>query len=262
MSRIFDKRKLILLTNDDGIDAEGLRAARQSLSRIARVVVFAPRTERSGSSHSFTLRRPLEVVWKDRGTASVDGTPTDCVMLAVRGLLPHPPDLIVSGINHGPNLGDDVTYSGTVAAAMEGTLLGIPSIACSVTDWRKARFRVASRFLELLAAQVLQRGIPRNTLLNVNVPNLPRGAIKGVRFTRLGKRIYRDVIVKRSDPRGRTFYSIEGDDPGWKREPGTDFAAIEEDMISVTPFHLDLTHHATVQRLKTWERLLFRELRA
>jgi 5'-nucleotidase len=262
VSRIFDNRRLVLLTNDDGIDAEGLQAARRNLSRIANVVVLAPRTEKSGASHSFSLRKPLEVIWRDAGTASVDGTPTDCVMLAVRGLLPRKPDLVVSGINHGPNLGDDVTYSGTVAAAMEGTLLGIPSIACSVTDWRRARFRSASKFLELLASQVLRRGVPRNTLLNVNVPNLPLQRIRGVRFTRLGKRIYRDVIVKRTDSRGRMFYSIEGDDPGWMREPGTDFAAIEEDMISITPFHLDLTHHAAVQKLKAWEGPLFRELRA
>lgn len=262
MARVFDKLKLILLTNDDGIDAEGLRAARRSLAGAARVVVFAPRSERSGASHSFSLRKPLEVVWRDADTVSVDGTPTDCVMLAVRGLLPRKPDLVVSGINHGPNLGDDVTYSGTVAAAMEGTLLGIPSIACSVTDWRRSRFQVAAKFLGILATQVLRRGLPRNTLLNVNVPNLPRRRIRGVRFTRLGKRIYRDVVVKRADPQGRTFYSIDGEDPGWKREPETDFAAIEEDMISVTPFHLDLTHHAAVQRLMTWEQPLFRELRA
>lgn len=262
MTRIFDNRKLILLTNDDGIEAAGIQVARRALEKVGTVVVFAPRSERSGASHSFSLRQPLEVIWKDADTVSVDGTPTDCVMLAVRGLLPRKPDLVVSGINHGPNLGDDVTYSGTVAAAMEGTLLGIPSIACSVTDWRKAKFHVAARFLGSLATLVLKRGLPRNTLLNVNVPNLPGHRIRGVRFTRLGKRIYRDVVVKRTDPQGRTFYSIDGEDPGWMREAGTDFAAIEEGLISVTPFHLDLTHHAAVQKLMTWEKFLFRELRS
>lgn len=255
-------RKLILLTNDDGIDAPGLGAARRELSKVGRVVVFAPKSERSGASHSFSLRKPLEIVWRDAATVSVDGTPTDCVMFAVRGLLKEKPSLVVSGINHGPNLGDDITYSGTVAAAMEGALLGIPAIACSVTDWRKAKFGVAARFLARLSARVLRHGLPKGTFLNVNVPNLSRSRIAGVRITRMGKRVYRDVIVKQTDPSGRILFSIDGEDPGWKREPGTDFAAIEEDQISVTPFHLDLTHHAAAQKLRTWEGTLFGELRA
>ncbi|MCU0607109.1 MAG: 5'/3'-nucleotidase SurE [Candidatus Edwardsbacteria bacterium] len=251
------KRKpLILITNDDGIDAAGIRHLRRALDRLGETVVFAPKSEKSGASHSFSLRKPLEVVWRDTRTVSVDGTPTDCVMLAVRGLMPRRPDLVVSGINHGPNLGDDVTYSGTVAGAIEGTLLGIPSLAVSSVDWTKPKFTAAAAVAARVAAMVLRRGLPRNTLLNVNVPSVAPGAIKGYRVTRLGKRIYRDVIVEKRAPDGRKYFMIDGADPDWEREAGTDFAAIERGLVSITPFHLDWTNHRAIEGLKRWERCL------
>lgn len=244
------KKPVILITNDDGIDAQGIQALRRGLSRIADTRVFAPMSQKSGASHSFSLRKPLEVVWRDRTTAAVDGTPTDCVMLAVRGLLGERPDLVVSGINHGPNLGDDVTYSGTVAGAMEGTLLGIPSIAVSCVSWNECRFRSAVHYAVRVARQVLKRGLPRNTLLNVNVPNAALGSIKGVRFTKLGKRIYRDMIVETKRPDGRQYFMIDGADPDWERQPSTDFEAIEQGMVSITPFHLDWTDHRALAALR------------
>lgn len=250
------RRPLILITNDDGIDAAGIRHLRRALDRLGETVVFAPRSEKSGASHSFSLRKPLEVVWRDTRTVSVDGTPTDCVMLAVRGLMPRRPDLVVSGINHGPNLGDDVTYSGTVAGAIEGTLLGIPSLAVSSVDWTRPKFTAAAAVAARVAALVLRRGLPRNTLLNVNVPSVAPGAIRGYKVTRLGKRIYRDVIVERKAPDGRKYFMIDGADPDWEREAGTDFAAIERGCVSITPFHLDWTNHRAIEGLKRWERCL------
>jgi 5'-nucleotidase len=250
------RQPVILITNDDGIDAAGIAHLRRSLRRIGETYVFAPKSEKSGASHSFSLRKPLEVVWRDPRTVSVDGTPTDCVMLAVRGLMQVRPDLVVSGINHGPNLGDDVTYSGTVAGAIEGTLLGIPSIAVSSAAWSGQRFEAAAAFAAKLAAVVLKKGLPANTLLNVNVPSVPPARIKCARITKLGKRIYRDVIVEKKAPNGRKYFMIDGADPDWEREPDTDFAAIEQGCISITPFHLDWTNHCAIEGLKKWEKLL------
>jgi len=247
------RKPLILLTNDDGIEAQGLKALRKSLARFADTRVFAPMSEKSGASHSFSLRKPLEVVWRDPYTVAVDGTPTDCVMLAIRGLLKEPPDLVVSGINHGPNLGDDVTYSGTVAGAMEGTLLGIPSLAVSCVSWGRCRFLAAALYAARIAKFVLKHGLPQNTLLNVNVPNKHPKKIRGLRITKLGKRIYRDMIIEQKHPDGRRYFIIHGADPGWRREPETDFEAIEQDMVSITPFHLDWTNHRAVAQLKKWE---------
>ncbi len=250
------RKPVILITNDDGIDAQGIKALRKALARIADTFVFAPMSEKSGASHSFSLRKPLEVMWRDPTTAAIDGTPTDCVMLAVRGLLKSRPDLVVSGINHGPNLGDDVTYSGTVAGALEGTLLGIPSMAVSCVSWSACRFEAAARYAVRVAEQVLRRGLPKNTLLNVNVPNVEPRRIKGVRITKLGKRIYRDVIIEQKHPDGRQYFMIDGADPDWEREPSTDFEAIEQGMVSVTPFHLDWTNHRALAALRKWERAL------
>ncbi|HTY07756.1 MAG TPA: 5'/3'-nucleotidase SurE [Candidatus Edwardsbacteria bacterium] len=250
------RRPIILITNDDGIDAAGIKHLRRSLATLGRTYVFAPKSEKSGASHSFSLRTPLEVTWRDRYTVSIDGTPTDCVMLAVRGLMPERPDLVVSGINHGPNLGDDVTYSGTVAGAIEGTLLGIPSIAVSSAAWSGQRFEAAAAFAARLAAVVLRKGLPANTLLNVNVPSIDPRRVGCAKITKLGKRIYRDVIVEKKSPDGRKYFMIDGADPDWEREPDTDFAAIERDCVSITPFHLDWTNHCAIEGLKKWERLL------
>jgi 5'-nucleotidase len=248
------KKPIILIANDDGINAEGIKHLRRSLNRIGDTYVFAPMSEKSGASHSFSLRKPLEVVWRDKKTAAVDGTPTDCVMLAVRGLLKVKPDLVVSGINHGPNLGDDVTYSGTVAGAIEGTLLNLPSVAVSCAAWRKCDFRAAAHYARLVAEVVLKKGLPKNTLLNVNVPSLPLSQIKGVKVTRLGKRIYRDMIVEQKHPSGRKYFMIDGTDPDWVKEKGTDLEAVEQRWVSITPFHLDWTNHCAVSALKKWEK--------
>jgi 5'-nucleotidase len=250
------KKPVILITNDDGIGAEGIKHLRRAMDKLGTTYVFAPMSEKSGASHSFSLRKPLEVEWRDQRTAAVDGTPTDCVMLAVRGLLKVRPDLVVSGINHGPNLGDDVTYSGTVAGAMEGTLLGIPSIAVSCVSWNKCDFRASAIYARRLAEVVLKKGLPSNTLLNLNVPSLPLARIKGLKVTKLGKRIYRDMIVEQKRPGNKKYFMIDGLDPDWEREAGTDFEAIDRNMVSVTPFHLDWTNHCALGTLKKWEKLL------
>jgi 5'-nucleotidase len=196
----------------------------------------------------------LRISRLDETTISVDGTPTDCVLLAMRGLLGGVrPDLLISGMNHGPNLGDDVTYSGTVAAAFEGTLLGLPSVAISVSSWEKCVFDAAAKFAGKIAEKVLEHGLPEGTLLNVNVPSLAPEEIKGVKITKLGKRIYRDDVVKKKDPRGKDYYWIGGQPPIWCHGEETDFEAVDEGMISVTPLHLDLTDYKSLDDIKSWE---------
>lgn len=245
---------LILITNDDGVHAEGLQRLRRAMSRIGEVIVVAPDTQKSGASHALTLSDPLRSNPIDASTLAVDGTPTDCVLLAMRGLLgDRKPDILVSGMNHGPNLGDDVTYSGTVAAAFEGTLLGLPSIAISVASWDDCSFDSAERFAEVITRKVLEHGLPEGTLLNVNVPSLAPEEIKGVRVTKLGKRVYRDAVVKKQDPRGRDYYWIGGQPPIWCEGEGTDFEAVEEGMISVTPLQLDLTDYKSLHMVRVWD---------
>lgn len=244
---------LILVTNDDGIMAEGIQRLRRAMSGIGQVMVVAPETQKSGASHALTLSDPLRSNPIDENTLAVDGTPTDCVLLAMRGLLDRKPDILVSGINHGPNLGDDVTYSGTVAAAFEGTLLGLPSIAISVASWDMCSFESAERFAASVARKVLAHGLPEGTLLNVNVPSMPPEEIKGVRVTKLGKRVYRDAIVKKQDPRGRDYYWIGGQPPIWCEGEGTDFEAVEQGMISVTPLQLDLTDYKSLHMVRNWD---------
>lgn len=243
----------ILLTNDDGFRATGLKRLREAVSHLGDTMVVAPEREQSAASHALTLTSPLRISWIDERTISVDGTPTDCVLLAMRGLLGRRPDLLISGINHGPNLGDDVTYSGTVAAAFEGTLLGLPSIALSVCSWQDCNFDAAVEFAQKIAGVVLTRGLPEGTLLNVNVPSLPASEIKGVKITRLGKRLYRDAIVRKTDPRGRDYYWIGGKEPIWVPGEETDFEAIEQGMISVTPLKIDSTDFASLELLRSWQ---------
>lgn len=244
----------ILLTNDDGVTAEGLVALKQALSSHWDIAVVAPDREQSATSHALTLDRPLRVRKLEDRTFSVDGTPTDCVMLAVYGdLLERKPDLVVSGINHGPNLGDDVTYSGTVAAAIEGTLLGVPSLAFSLAAWTDLRFDVAAETAIRLIRTAFNENMPKDTLLNVNVPNLPPERIRGLRTTKLGRRTYRDAVVAGVDPRGKPYYWIGAQDPSWTGDAESDFAAIEEGYISLTPLHLDLTNYAALPALRQWK---------
>jgi 5'-nucleotidase len=241
---------MILVSNDDGIHSDGLRALADAMAQLDDIAVVAPDRERSAASHSLTLHRPLRVEEIRAGWHAVDGTPTDCVLLGIQALLREPPRLVISGINRGANLGDDLHYSGTVSAATEGVLLGIPSIAVSLAARAEFRFDTAARFAHRLAAYVLDSGLPAGTLLNVNVPETAAGA-EPRRFclTRLGRRRYSDAITEHVDPRGRTFYWIGGERKRETTETGTDFAAIDAGDISVTPIHLDLTNHSCWEQL-------------
>lgn len=239
-----------LVTNDDGIQAPELDVLVAALAAVGEVWVYAPDRQQSAVGHSVSLHRPLRVVRVKDRWYMVDGTPTDCVMLAVRDLLGERPHLVVSGINPGANLGDDVTYSGTVAGAYEGMLLGIPSFAISVASYRPKHVEGAAQFAVKLARHVLHYGLPENTMLNVNVPDLPRDQLAGVAITRMGRRDYQDEIVRRVDPRGGAYYWIGGAEPSHVVESGTDFEAIENNLISVTPLHRDLTHHAAIEILR------------
>ena len=250
-------RPYILLTNDDGIDSEGLLALKSSLAAVGEVAVVAPDRDWSVIGHAKTMRRPLrvtEVRLPDGDLAHrVDGTPSDCVSLGVLGLMPHRPQLVVSGINKGPNLGEDITYSGTVAAAMEAVISGIPGIAVSLADYYNWDFTVAAEFTARLATHVLANGLGSDVLLNVNVPNVAREAIAGVEITRLGRRIYNDVLEECQDIGGGCYYLIGGDFPTGVAEEGTDYNAIQERRISVTPIHLDLTSHKLINTLRAWD---------
>ena len=244
-------KPLILLTNDDGIEAQGIKDLHDGLKGLGRVWVVAPAVNQSASSHSFSLRKPIKV-WRLRPRwLAVHGTPTDCLLISHHGILKREIDLVFSGINDSANLGDDVLYSGTVAAAIEGTMLGMPSVAVSYLEAGKNR-DVAIRFLRRLVPLLLDGILPPKTLLNVNIP---AGEIKGVKVTRLGKRIYRDMAIKGTLPDGGISWTIDGE-MAFARTSGSDFAAVYSGYISVTPLHLDMTDHSEVERLqKAFERL-------
>lgn len=247
------KRPMILVTNDDGIHSPGLKKLAEALEGIGELNVIAPDRERSAAGHSLTLHKPLRATEVAPRWYVVDGTPTDCVTLGVMGMLKEKPHLVVSGINLGANLGDDITYSGTVSAAVEGTLLGIPAVAISAVEPSPQALAAAGAFAARLALLVLELGLPRDTLLNVNVP---AGEVRGVAVTRQGKRSYNELIVEKMDPRGRTYYWIGGGEPTWELLGGTDYEAVTEGKISITPLHLDLTNYAAAQALRGWEALL------
>jgi len=251
-------RKHILITNDDGIESDALGPLADALWTIGDVDIIVPERNWSGASHSITLYRPLRVKATQLRTGQpafmTDGSPTDCVRLAVLGFLPNKPDLVVSGINRGSNMGDDITYSGTVAAAMEGLLSGVPSIAISIGAFgANIDFGPAASFAALLAKNILAKGFSSDALLNVNVPPLPRERIVGVEVTRLGKRNYRDQLVERLDPYGEPYYWVGGPAVAGDAEPGTDVAALRDGKISVTPIYLDLTNHELIHDLATWD---------
>jgi 5'-nucleotidase len=248
---------MILVTNDDGVYSPGIQMLAKRLRELDRVVIVAPDRERSAAGHSMTLHRPLLIEEIKESVYSVNGTPTDCVNIAVKGLLKEAPRLVVSGINKGPNLGDDVTYSGTVAGAIEGTLLGIPSFAISLAAREDFRFAEAAEVAFQTAVQIFEQGMPAGTLLNVNVPNLPLSEIRGTLITRLGKRIYHQMTVERVDPRGKKYYWIGGGEPDWEREEGTDLDAVDRGMISITPLHLDLTDYSSFDKLKSLEKMSY-----
>jgi 5'-nucleotidase len=244
----------ILVCNDDGVRSEGIVALAEALRELGTVYVVAPDRERSAASHALTLSHPLRIEKIGNRVYAVDGTPTDCVNLAVNGILRKKKiGLVASGINKGANMGDDITYSGTVSAAMEGTLLGIPSIAVSLASRNHFRFDAAAEFALRAARKVLRHGLPKDTLLNINLPNRPSAEVRGVRITRQGKRIYGDSIVEKRDPRGRKYYWIGGDSLRSEEMPGSDLEAVDQNCISVTPVHLDFTNYASMRILRRWK---------
>ena len=242
----------ILLSNDDGYFAPGLACLAAAVSRIAQIDVVAPERDRSGASNSLTLTTPLRLHRAANGFFYVDGTPTDCVHLAITGLLEHEPDIVISGINHGANLGDDVIYSGTVAAAMEGRFLGLPAIAVSLAGRSGANFETAARVVLDLIEKLKSHPLPTDTILNVNVPDVPYDQLKGIEATRLGHRHKAEPVIKATDPHGNPIYWVGP--PGAEADagPGTDFYAIRQRRVSVTPLHVDLTRHATLTQVASW----------
>lgn len=242
----------LLISNDDGISAPGIQTLADELSTIAEIDVMAPDRNRSGASNSLTLSRPLSVRQLNETSYSVEGTPTDCVHLALTGFFDKNFDMVVSGINQGANLGDDILYSGTVAAAMEGRYLGLPSIAVSMVGDNIQHYRTAAIITRQLAVQLNKNPLPSKTILNVNVPDLPISKIQGIQITRLGARHKAEPMVKEYDPRGRTIYWVGC--PGEEADagPGTDFYAINQGCVSITPLHLDMTHYKMFDHLSRW----------
>ncbi|MGI9952522.1 5'/3'-nucleotidase SurE [Moorellaceae bacterium AZ2] len=244
----------ILLTNDDGIAAEGLKVLGQHLSSIATVFIVAPERERSAIGHGITMHKPLRVTETLLGEnlrgLAVNGTPADCVKLALDALVPRPPDIVISGINRGENLGTDVLYSGTVSGAIEGCINGIPSLAVSLAGEGEPDYRLAASFVVSLCREIPNLGLPADTLLNINIPNLPPEQVAGVAFTRLGRRRYVNTVERRYDPRGRVYFWLGGEVQDLDPEPETDIGAVQGRCISITPIHLDLTNHPFLAQLR------------
>ncbi len=240
----------ILISNDDGYRSPGIRCLAAALETVARVTVVAPDRDRSGASNSLTLDSPLRAREADNGFVYVEGTPTDCVHLAITGLLDEEPDIVVSGINAGANLGDDVIYSGTVAAAMEGRFLGLPAIAVSLASFQPQHNDTAAQVILDLLARIQCQPVPPNTILNVNVPDLPYAALRGWQVTRLGHRHKSEPVIREQDPRGRPIYWVGP--PGSEQDagPGTDFHAVRQGFVSVTPIHVDLTRHDVLDSVR------------
>jgi 5'-nucleotidase len=249
----------ILVTNDDGIHSDGLIKLEEALKQIGDVYVVAPAAEMSGASHSLTLARPLRIRQLDNRHWAIDGTPTDCVTLALNKILTDQerPDICVSGINHGGNLGDDATYSGTVAGALEATILGVPGIAISLVARDNFNFADSAAFAVVAARKVLEEGLPEGTLLNIN---LPPGAIKGVKVTRQGIKNARPVITEHIDPRGKPYFWIGEEYFSTNSAEGTDYYAIELGYVSVTPIRSDMTDHQAITAIETWNYLKDSEL--
>ena len=244
---------LILVTNDDGVYAPGIRVLFEAMCSLGEAVIVAPERDNSAVSHAITMNRPLRVVELESNIFTLDGTPTDCVTLAMNKILSRKPDLLVSGINPGPNLGDDISYSGTVSAAIEGTMYGVPSLAFSLAGPPPYNFEVSAAVAWKLASMALIWKQPADTLLNINIPATPAGQIQGIRFTRQGTRRYKDSIQETFDPWGRKHYWIGGGTVHWSGGDDTDEKAVHSGHISVTPIHLDLTNHAGLAYLiKEW----------
>ncbi|MEW8624404.1 MAG: 5'/3'-nucleotidase SurE [Candidatus Thiodiazotropha sp.] len=242
----------ILLSNDDGYQATGLMMLAEQLSEVGNIVVVAPDQDRSGASNSLTLVNPLRARTMENGFIRVDGTPTDCVHLAITGLLDQEPDLVVSGINAGPNMGDDVLYSGTVAAATEGRFLGLPAVAISMNSHNPQHFETGAQVAEILVRRLIEAPLSENVILNVNVPDIPYSELQGIVSTRLGHRHKAEPVIKSQDPRGKTIYWVGPAGAEQDAGPGTDFHAVRQGYVSVTPLHVDLTRHSALPILDEW----------
>src|SRR6266481_1752477 len=250
---IFFSMSVVVLTNDDGVHAPGLAALERALAELGDVYVLAPEREQSACGHALTLHRPLRPHQLGERRFAVNGTPSDCVNLAVLGFLPAPPVLVVSGINHGANLGDDVTYSGTVSAAMEGTILGVPSMAVSQEGQEHFYFDAGARYAVRIARLILKESLPDETLVNLNIPNRAFRSITGVRVTCLSRRRFDNPIIEKVDPHGRTYYWIAGTRVSWSRSKDADHEALEQGAVSLTPIHLDTTNYVVLDRFRKWE---------
>jgi 5'-nucleotidase len=247
-------KPLILVTNDDGVHSPGLMALFDVMNEIGDAYIVAPDRERSAAGHSLTLHRPLKVTEMQEKIYSVNGTPTDCVALGIEKVLPRKPELIASGINRGANLGDDVTYSGTVSAAIEGTILGVPSFAISLVGERPFHYQTAAPFASKIARYIIDMSLSYDTLLNVNVPNVATDKIKGIRLTKQGKRIYDNAIQEVYSPWGDKHFWIGGGKPYWEHGDDMDIQAVVDGYVSITPIHLDLTNYEALEYLrKKWK---------
>ncbi len=247
----------ILVSNDDGIDSYGIQVLVKALNEIADVTVVAPHKEQSAVGHGITMQLPLRVIeYRKNGDFfgyAVEGTPADCVKIGIRNIMKDPPDLVVSGINHGSNTAINIIYSGTVSAAREAAIMDVPSIAISVTSHEATHFEYASKVARLLAQKVVKRDLPLGTLLNVNVPDLPEKEIAGIKLTKQGKSKWDDIYERRVDPYGRDYYWLTGKLLEVDTEIETDQAAIKQNYVSVTPIHFDLTDYDTFNKMKSWK---------
>lgn len=242
----------ILITNDDGYLAPGLAALAAELAQVAEITVVAPDRDKSGASNSLTLKRPLRALQTEQGFYRVDGTPTDCVHLAISGLLDKRPDMVVSGINAGANLGDDVLYSGTVAAAMEGRFLGLPAIAVSLVGKSGEHYQTAAQVTRQIIENLINNPLPDDTILNINVPDRARELVSGIQSTRLGFRHKAESMVAQQDPYGNPIYWVGPAGSAQDAGPGTDFYAVEHNLVAVTPLQIDLTRHQSIEPLQAW----------
>jgi 5'-nucleotidase len=248
------RRPRILICNDDGVYAPGIRILAREMRRVADVFVVAPTQNQSGVSHALTMTRPLRIRKIDERTYAVDGTPTDCITLAFHEILVRRrPDFVVSGLNHGANMGEDVTYSGTVAAAFEGAIMGVPAVAASMTvhDPEGRSFRSAARFVRRVVSN-LRGHLPPATILNLNFPKMPRGGYRSYQMTSLGRRAYTDIISAKTDPSGRSYYWIGGE-ATWDNDPATDSGAVSRGKVSITPLRVDVTDHELLASLLDWK---------
>ena len=246
----------VLVTNDDGIGARGLQVLAERLSALGEVTIVAPAVERSAIGHAITLYEPLRVEKFFVGDRffgySVTGTPADCVKIAVRALMPQPPDIVFSGINPGTNIGTNAVYSGTVSAAIEGAILGYPAVAVSLAAFKNINYDVAAEFSVTIAEKILKDPLPPETLLNINIPNCTKEKIKGVNITNLGARKYKNSFIERIDPRGQSYYWLGGEVIDGKDKEGSDIYSVKDDFIAITPIHFDLTKFELIEKVKKW----------